>query len=68
MGFEDLRPEFTDQVIKLRKAILNGIKPKTFHNQKLNGEMYLSMLSSYVTAINNGAVPNIENAWSYMCR
>ena len=68
MGFEDLRPEFTDQVIKLRKAILNGAKPKIFHNQKLNGEMYCSMLNSYVTAINNGAVPNIENAWSYMCQ
>ena len=29
--------------------------------------MYLCLLNSYVTAINNGAVPNIENAWNYMC-
>lgn len=29
--------------------------------------MYVSMLKSYVTAINNGGVPNIENAWTYMC-
>lgn len=30
--------------------------------------MYCNMLSSYVTAINEGAVPNIENAWNYMCQ
>ena len=29
--------------------------------------MYLSLMDSYVTAINEGAVPNIENAWNYMC-
>ena len=25
------------------------------------------MIDSYVNAINDGAVPNIENAWNYMC-
>jgi hypothetical protein len=30
--------------------------------------MYLCLLNSYVNAINNGAVPNIENAWNYMCQ
>ena len=30
--------------------------------------MYCNMLLSYVTAMNDGAVPNIENAWNYMCR
>ena len=44
------------------------MKPKTLNGQKLSGELYLSMLSSYVGAINNGAVPNIENAWNYMCQ
>lgn len=44
------------------------MKPKTLHNQKLNGELYLSMLNSYVGSINDGAVPNIENAWNYMCQ
>ncbi len=29
--------------------------------------MYTNLLRSYVTAINEGAVPNIENAWTYMC-
>lgn len=44
------------------------MKPKTLHGQKLSGDLYLSMLNSYVGAINEGAVPNIENAWNYMCQ
>lgn len=53
--------------MSFRKRIISGIKVKTLQNQKLNGDMYCSMLSSYVLAINEGAVPNIENAWNYMC-
>lgn len=30
--------------------------------------MYSSLMKNYVAAINEGAVPNIENAWNYMCR
>ncbi len=30
--------------------------------------MYLSLIKSYLTSINNGAVPNIENAWNYICK
>ena len=34
----------------------------------MDGKMYHNMLRSYVEAINDGAVPNMENAWSYMCQ
>lgn len=44
------------------------MKPKMLNGQRLSGELYLSMLSSYVASINDGAVPNIENAWHYMCQ
>lgn len=44
------------------------MKPKTLKNKLLDGQMYLCLLESYVTAINKGAVPNIENAWTYMCK
>ncbi len=30
--------------------------------------MYTDLIKSYLNAINNGAVPNIENAWMYICR
>lgn len=44
------------------------MKPKTLNNQKLNGQLYCDMLTSYIGAINEGAVPNIQNAWHYMCQ
>lgn len=30
--------------------------------------MYSDLIQSYLTAINGGAVPNIENAWTYICQ
>lgn len=66
MSFDDLRPEFVNQVINFRKRVVGRMKPKVLNGQKLSGELYLSMLNSYVGAINEGAVPNIENAWNYM--
>jgi len=38
------------------------------NNKVLNGPMYSELVKSYINAINEGAVPNIENAWSYVCR
>lgn len=34
----------------------------------LNGDMFVLLARSYLSAINEGAVPNIENAWSYLCK
>lgn len=59
LEFDELRPEFVDQVIHFRKRILNRMKPKTLKNKMLDGQMYLCLLESYVSAINKGAVPNI---------
>lgn len=68
LDFDKLRPEFFEQVIMMRKRVLNRIKPKMINNRNLNGEMYVNLMKSYVGAINNGAVPNIENAWTYICK
>lgn len=68
MELDDLRPEFFEQVLQLRKKILNRIKPKNLNGKQLNGEMIMTLCDSYVRAINNGAVPNIENAWTYVCK
>lgn len=59
MDYEELRPEFVNQAISFRKRIVSSVKVKCLQNQKLNGELYCSMMNSYVTAINEGAVPNI---------
>src|SRR5690606_266789 len=68
MELSKLRAEFIDQVNQLRKKTLNKIKPKSMNGKTLNGEMFWNLMSSYVESINKGAVPVIENAWSYMCK
>ena len=30
--------------------------------------MFYGLVQSYVASINQGAVPNIENAWNYICK
>ncbi len=57
-----------DQVTQLRRKVLNKMKPKMLNGKKLTGEMLLGIAESYVSAINKGAVPNIESAWSYICK
>lgn len=52
----------------LRRKVLNRIRPKIMHGKKLNGEMLFNLALSYVDAINKGVVPNIETAWSYICK
>lgn len=59
MDYDELRPEFVHQAMSFRKRILSSVKAKSLQNQKLNGELYCSMINSYVSAINEGAVPNI---------
>lgn len=44
------------------------MRPKTMNGKNLSGELYVGLMNSYVKAINEGSVPNIENAWTYICR
>jgi len=68
MDMMKLRPEFYEQVMSLRKKILEKMKPKTLNGKNLSGDMYIGLMTSYVKAINEGTVPNIEDAWTYLCR
>jgi len=34
----------------------------------MTGEMLLELAVAYTSAINEGSVPNIQNAWSYVCQ
>jgi len=68
IDFDQLRPEFSRQVLALRRHILNNMKAKTMHNKVLNGGMYIELIRSYIEAVNNGAIPNIENTWALICK
>jgi len=62
------RPEFQHQVENLRSRIYKKTKPKILNGKVLNGEMLLELCLAYTEAINTGSVPNIQNAWSYVCQ
>lgn len=65
---ETLRPEFIAQTRELKNLIFSKLQPKQINGKELNGEMFSDLIESYITAINNGAAPCIENTWSYLCR
>jgi chromosome segregation ATPase len=68
MELNTLRPEFVDQITQLRKKVLHKVKPKMLNGKSLNGEMFCNLMHNYVEAINKGAVPVIENAWTFLCK
>ena len=65
---EQLRPEFLEQIISLRKKVLGRVRVKTMNGKPLNGEMYLNLVKGLIGALNSGNVPNIENTWLSMCK
>ena len=38
------------------------------YQRPVNGPVLAGLAQAYVTAINQGAVPCIENAWTYVCQ
>lgn len=38
------------------------------YGKQLSGQMYMNLIQEYVKEINGGGVPNIQNAWSYLCK
>ena len=63
MELDELRADFVEQIMQLRRKVINRVKPKMLNGKKLTGPMLATLAQSYVVSINNGAVPNIETAW-----
>ena len=63
---EKIRPEFIKQSAMLRNKIYMKIKPKNFNGKILSGQMLINLLESIINAINEGAIPVIENSWNYI--
>lgn len=62
-----LRPEFLSQTTELREFLFSSSKPKQIHGKEISGAVLAGLAKEYVNAINGGAVPNIESAWTYVC-
>ena len=63
----ELRSEFVNQVNQLRQKIFKRVRPKSLNSKFITGEMLLELCYAYTEAINIGSIPNIQNAWSYVC-
>ena len=64
---EELRPEFVSQSIELRNKIKSCLKEfKLSSKTKLTGKDYAIVVDRYVAAINDGAVPNMVDTWTFI--
>ena len=68
MELIELRAEFVEQIMHLRRKVLGHMKPKAINNQPLDAVSWFQMVKQYVSAINEGCVPNIQSSWTYICR
>jgi hypothetical protein len=60
---EFLKPNFKLEFLNLKSKIYKEAKPKTFNNLKIKGPGLAKLISEFLVSINNGVVPNINNAW-----
>ena len=63
LPFSKLKPEFKSEFIKLKQKVYEESSPKIFNGKKLNGTTLVYLLNEFINAINNGAVPNINNVY-----
>jgi hypothetical protein len=47
---------------------LQNVKVKTINGHQMSGTEWLTLVELYVEAINTGAVPSIQSAWTYLCK
>lgn len=66
---KSLRPEFVAQAVELRERVFHSAATRLMKVQgvELNGSMLASLCTQYVQAMNEGQVPIIQDAWSYVC-
>lgn len=64
-----LRPEFVAQAQELRAKIFTEAvsRPMTVNGCLLTASMLGMLCQSYVRAVNEGKVPDIKDAWAYVC-
>lgn len=68
LEMDQLRSEFVQQVIDLRKRVIFSARAKRVNGQNINGELLIKLLENYVDSFNSGTIPNIDLAWNYICK
>ena len=68
LEIDQLRAEFIEQVMILRKKVMHKLPVKKVLGHAVNGSTWISMLQQYAEAFNSGKVPNIESSWHNLCQ
>jgi len=67
LEIESLRPEFIEQVMCLRKKVLQSMPIKRILGHTMDGKTWAGLIQNYVEQMNTGKVPNIESSWYNIC-
>lgn len=62
MPFDQLRTEFRRKSHILHNKVFNETPPKQYQGKSLTGPILASLIENYVSALNKGAAPNVQNA------
>ena len=63
MSNKKLRPIFVSQMDDIRGMIRSNVKPKTFMDTPVSGNMLATMAKTFTKSINEGAAPVIKDSW-----
>ena len=63
VAFEELRPDFKEQVSNFVSQVLNNVRVKMLDGVTVTGKSLSMLLEQYIDAINRDAVPTISTAW-----
>lgn len=63
LPLESLRKEFQEKVHVFRRELFERIKVKRIMDRPISGSGLATMLASWVEAINEGSIPDIENSF-----
>jgi hypothetical protein len=57
LDIDQLRPEFTEQVLDFRRMISGNIKTKKIKGKEINADLMCELIRVYLSEINNKKVP-----------
>eukprot|EP01091_Cochliopodium_minus_P009363 TRINITY_DN2296_c0_g1_i1.p1 TRINITY_DN2296_c0_g1~~TRINITY_DN2296_c0_g1_i1.p1 ORF type:complete len:1111 (+),score=479.97 TRINITY_DN2296_c0_g1_i1:13-3345(+) len=62
--YNDLRQNFKEMMNNLKNKVFNEVTEKNLNGSSISGTGYICLMDNYLNAINKGAVPSIQSAWS----
>lgn len=68
LEWKDLSPEFRFKAEESYRHFMSKTKPLGLYGQVFDGSLLADYILNLVEQINGGALPNIENTYTYICR